>query len=210
MSRASPFRVRKFLPGLGLLGLALLCSFASAAAKETPAAKKQGNSPPLVQADRMAYDQQKGIITAAGHVEVVYGGQILHADKIVYDQNSDIVRAEGHISILQPSGEVMFAKQAELTSDMKQGFVDEVQMLFPDNSRLAARDAQRYEGRYLVADYGVYTACNLCAEKPEKPPLWQLKGVRVTHDSETKDVIYRDATLEMDGIPVLFSPYFSH
>ncbi|NTU76472.1 MAG: LPS-assembly protein LptD, partial [Alphaproteobacteria bacterium] len=42
------------------------------------------------------------------------------------------------------------------------------------------------------------------------PPLWQLKGVRVTHDSETKDVIYRDATLEMDGIPVLFSPYFSH
>ncbi|MDD5586268.1 MAG: LPS assembly protein LptD [Alphaproteobacteria bacterium] len=166
--------------------------------------------PTLVQADQMSYDQNTNTIVAAGHVEVASGQQLLHADKIIYDQNKNVITAKGNISVLQPSGEVMFADEAELTGDLKQGFVEKVKVLFPDNSRLVAQDAQRYEGRYLIADRGVYTACNLCADDPEKPPLWQLKGVRVTHDNEAHDVIYRDATLEFDGVPMFYTPYFSH
>lgn len=166
--------------------------------------------PTLLQADRLIYNQKKGTITAKGNVEVAQGNQVLRADKIVYDQKKDVVRAEGHISILQPSGDVLFADAAEVTSNMKQGFVDKVSLFFVDNSRLAANDAQRYEGRYLVADRGLYTACDLCKDDPQRPPLWQIKGVRITHDNEAKDVIYRDATVEFAGIPAFYLPYFSH
>jgi LPS-assembly protein len=204
----------------GLLCLALLCllAFPALAKSDQTQKDKSGtgknannkNAPTLVQADKMTYDENTNIITAVGHAEVAQNNQILHADKIIYDQNNDIVRAEGHVALLKPSGEVMFAKEAELTSDMKDGFVEKVSELFPDNSRLTAQDAQRYEGRYLVADRGVYTACNLCVENPEKPPLWQLKGMRITHDEETHDIIYRDATVEFDGVPVFYSPFFSN
>ncbi len=134
---------------------------------------------------------------------------MLRADRIVYNQKGT-VRATGHVSVLQPSGDIIFADKVELTTDMKQGFVDNVGVLFLDKSRMAARDAQRYEGRYLVADLGVYSACDLCKDDPSKPPLWQMKGVRITHDNEAKDVIYRDATIEFGGIPLFYMPYFSH
>ena len=168
------------------------------------------DAPTLVTADRMAYDQNAGIVTASGHVEVAQADQVLHADQVVYDQKKNIVRAVGHVAVMQPSGDVLFADQAELTSDLKQGFVDQLGVLFADNSRLAARDAQRYEGRYLVADHGVYSACDVCREKPERAPLWQIRATRITHDNVAKDVIYRDAVVEMGGVPILYSPYFSH
>jgi LPS-assembly protein len=206
------FRMRLIV--FSVLSLALLCGLAPKALAADGgimlAPTSKGQEPTLLQADQMAYDQNTNIIVATGHVEVAQGLQVLHADKIIFDQNRNVITAKGHIAVLQASGEVMFADEAELTGDLKQGFVEKVRVLFPDNSRLAAQDAQRYEGRYLIADRGVYTACNLCAENPEKPPLWQLKGVRVTHDNEAHDVIYRDATLEFDGIPTLYSPYFSH
>lgn len=164
----------------------------------------------LLQADQLKYDETKQQITATGHVEIISGQQILKADKIIYDQKRDVVRALGNVSVLQPNGDVVFADKAEVTSDLKQGFVAKVSVLFADNSRMAAADAQRYEGRYLVAQRGVYTACNLCKDDPTQPPLWQLKAKRVTHDNVAKDVIYRDAWLEFGGIPVAFTPYFSH
>lgn len=198
---------RTLLSGVGCLALAMLFVHPVFAQSSSSSNAKQ---PSLVQADRMAYNDKSKIIVADGHVEVSQGDQILHADRIIYYVDKNVVRAQGHVAILQPSGEVYFADHAEVTGDMKQGFVEQVRVLFPDNSRLAAQDAQRYEGRYLVADRGVYTACNLCSDNPEKPPLWQMKGARITHDNQEHEVIYRDATMEMEGIPVFYTPYLSH
>ncbi len=203
--------LRPHIPGLLCWLLPLLLAFPANAAdflsKNDPSKPQQ---PTLLQADRLLYNEKKGTVTAKGNVEVAQGNQVLHADRIVYNQKKGTVRATGHVSVLQPSGDIIFADKVELTTDMKQGFVENVGVLFLDKSRMAARDAQRYEGRYLVADLGVYTACNLCEDDPSKPPLWQMKGVRITHDNEAKDVIYRDATIEFGGIPLFYMPYFSH
>ncbi|MGE4351984.1 MAG: LPS-assembly protein LptD, partial [Bdellovibrionales bacterium] len=129
---------------------------------------------------------------------------------ITYNRTTQVVTATGHVAMTEASGEVLFSDKMEITTDMKQGFIDRIGVLFPDNSRLVANDAQRYEGRYLIADYGIYTSCNLCKNDPTKPPLWQLKGKRITHDSVEKNVMYRDATLEFGGVPVFYLPYFSH
>ena len=186
--------------------LAVLVALACA-----PALAKETEKPtPLLQADSMAYDDESGVITATGNVEVAMGRQVVRADKVTYTKATDVVVATGHVALTEANGPILYAEKMELTSDVKQGFIDKVGMLFPDNSRLVALDAQRYEGRYLIADHGVYSSCNLCESDPSKPPLWQMKGSRITHDSEKKDVIYRDATLEFSGIPVFYTPYFSH
>jgi LPS-assembly protein len=188
----------------GCLTLLLTSGFSGVAlAKDKPETS-------LVQADEMDYDQKTNIVTATGHVEIARGKQLLQADRVVYDQNRDVVHAEGHVVMLQPSGDVMFAEKVELTGDMADGFVQRVGILFSDKSRMTAENAQRYEGRYLVGEHGLYTACNLCADNPRDPPLWQMVAARVTDDSDKQDVIYRDVTVELAGIPVFYSPYFSH
>jgi LPS-assembly protein len=57
---------------------------------------------------------------------------------------------------------------------------------------------------------GVYSPCNLCAEDPTRPPLWQVKAVKLTQDNVSHDVRYEDAWLEVKGVPVAYTPYFSH
>lgn len=167
-------------------------------------------SSPLLQADRISFDENTNIITASGNVEVNMDDKMLRADRIAYDKNTDVVRAFGNVAVTESTGEVMYSDHVELTTDIKQGFIDRVKILFPDNSKLIANDAQRYDGRYLIAQKGIYTSCDLCKDDPTKAPLWQLKGARVTHDSVAKDVIYRDAVLEFAGIPVFYTPYFKH
>ena len=45
---------------------------------------------------------------------------------------------------------------------------------------------------------------------PDRAPLWQIKAIRVVHDQEDRTIEYSDAFLEMFGLPVLYTPYFSH
>ena len=53
----------------------------------------------------------------------------------------------------------------------------------------------------------VYTPCNVCQNKD---PLWQLKAQKVTHYAKEQNVVYNNAFLEVLGVPVLYTPYFSH
>jgi LPS-assembly protein len=163
----------------------------------------------LVTAQQMSSDQNTGIITATGRVEISRAGYILHADKVTYNRNTGVMRAEGHVAVLAPSGEVEFADAEEVTGDMKQAFAENIGILFPDNSRMVARTAQRYDGRYTVADMGMYTSCNVCKRDPNNPPLWQIRAKQIVHDNTEHDLYYHDATIDFAGTPVFYTPYFS-
>ena len=174
-----------------------------------PAIPDNSKNQTLVTARNMASDQNTGVVTATGHVEIARGDYLLHADKVTYNQKTGVMHAEGHVSILDPSGQVEFADSEEITGDMRQAFAENVGILFPDNSRFAADTAQRYGARYLVATNGIYTACNVCKEDPNNSPLWQLKGQTVVQDNVEHEIYYHDATIELADVPVFYTPYFS-
>jgi len=192
---------------LYLLSLILVVLPRYAGAVETLAASHQ---PVVLKADRVAYDQNNEVASAEGHVEVAQGKQLLRADQITYDKKRDVVTAQGHVSLIDDNGQVSFSETAEVTSDFKQGFIDQVSLLMVDNSRFAAHEGERVDGRYVILRRAVYSACDLCKDDPTKPPLWQLKASKVMHDNETKRITYRDAFLEFSGVPVFYTPYFSH
>ena len=64
----------------------------------------------------MIYDDHLEIVTARGNVEVVQGDRTLLADSISYDRKTDVVTANGNISLLEPTGDVMFAERVELSA----------------------------------------------------------------------------------------------
>ena len=163
----------------------------------------------LITATQMQSDSATGIVTATGKVEVVHGDNLLHADKVTYNQKTGVMSADGHVALLMPSGEVEFSDHQEITGDMKQAFAAKVGILFPDNSRVAATTAQLYEGEYTVADHAMYTACNVCRENPDQPPLWQLKADTITHNNVEHQIYYHDVTIEALDVPVFYTPYMS-
>src|SRR6266446_3264299 len=164
----------------------------------------------LFSADELQYDQELGLVVAKRHVQISQGLRTLLADTVTYNQRTDTVTASGHVSLLEPTGEILFADFIELTNRFQDGFLQNIRALLSDRSRLAANTGRRTGGTRLELRRGVYSPCDLCREDPTQPPLWQLRAEQMTHDSQNHIIEYRDATLEIGGIPVLYTPYLSH
>lgn len=172
-------------------------------------AARNKNAPVVFQADEVQYDDQLGLTVAKGHVEISQNDEVLLADTVSYNRNTDTVTASGHVSLLLPTGEVMFGDFMELRDQMNTGFVQNVRMLLADRSRLAANTARRLNGDLLELRRGVYSPCDLCRNDPTAPPAWDLKAREISDNRQLKIVEFRDVTLDVDGIPVFYSPYLS-
>lgn len=167
------------------------------------------DQPVLMTADDLEFDEDLGTATARGNVEIVQGERVLRADAVTYNQRDDIVTASGNVVLLEPTGEVLFAEFAELTADMREGFLRGFRMLLTDDSRLASVSAQRRGGVETELTRAIYSPCRDCTGFDDEP-LWQVKARRVVHNAEKREVVYRDATLEFLGIPVAYTPFLSH
>ena len=163
--------------------------------------------PALISADSISHDENLGIVTASGNVEISQDGRVLVADTVSYNLRTDVVTASGNVSLLEA---VLFADFVELTESMREGFIRDIRVLLADRSRLAAASGLRTGGRKTVFRKGVYSPCELCRDDPTRAPLWQLKAVEIEHDQEEKVIRYRDAWMEIFGVPVLYTPYFEH
>ncbi|MDH5748764.1 MAG: LPS assembly protein LptD [Rhodospirillales bacterium] len=158
----------------------------------------------------MNYDSELNIVTASGNVEVIHEDRVLVANTITYNQKSDILTASGKVSLIEPSGEVIFAEYVELTGDFKDGIIQDIRIILSDGSRIAANGARRSNKQLMELRKAVYSPCNICTDDPGRPPLWQIKAVKIVHDKGQKVVEYSDAWLEVAGIPIAYTPYFSH
>jgi len=167
------------------------------------------NAPITFQADEVQYDDQLALTVAKGHVEIAQGTQILLADVVTYNQHTDTVTASGHVSLMTPDGTVLFSDYMELRNGMNDAFANNVRMLMADRSRLAANAARRTNGNRTELRRAVYSPCDLCKDDPSAPPAWQLKAREMTDDKDLKRLEFRDATMEIDGWPVFYTPYMS-
>jgi LPS-assembly protein len=175
------------------------------------AAQKLNTSVPLLfTADTLTHDRDLGIVTATGSVEITQNDHTLLADTISYNGRENIVSASGHVTLMEPSGDVLFAEFMELTGDFKDGIIRDLRIRLSDNARIAASGARRSAGVRTEMRNAVYSPCDSCASEPGEPPLWQIKAARIVHDQEEQTIEYTDAWMEIAGIPVVYTPYFSH
>ena len=173
----------------------------------TPKPAKDGQM--LVQATEVDYDYNNSVVSAVGNVQMFYNGTSVEADKVIYDQKSKRLHAEGNIRMTDADGKITYANVMDLSDDYRDGFVDSLRVDTADATRMAATRADRTSGNYTVFENGVYTACAPCKDDPKKPPLWQVKGMRIIHDQIDKMLYFENAQLEFFGVPLAYIPYFS-
>jgi LPS-assembly protein len=163
----------------------------------------------LVQAIEVDYDYNNSRVSAVGNVQMFYNGTSVEADKVIYDQKTKRLHAEGNIRMTDAEGKITYANILDLSDDYRDGFVDSLHVDTADATRMAATRADRSSGNYTVFENGVYTACAPCKDDPKKPPLWQVKGMRIIHDQIDKMLYFENAQLEFFGVPLAYMPYFS-
>lgn len=160
-------------------------------------------------ADSVLYDETNQIITAIGHVEIAQAGKIVKAHQVVYNLPKDTVEAIGDVAMMDTNGDVHFAERIELQRTLKDGYIKKLRSVLADGSRIMASEGKKTGSKTVMKDAS-YTPCEECQAHPEKPVQWQIVADEVSHDKDAHEIEYKNAKLEVYGVPVLYTPYFSH
>lgn len=202
--------MRRAAPLLALAALAALPAPLRAQSSLFEGRGMTADAPVTFTAEEVEFDRVRGVVSARGRVEAWQGDRVLRADRFTYDRNTGVATAEGNVVLIEPDGQVLFADRAELSGGMRDAALEGLRGLLAANARVAAAGARRTDGRVTDLARVVYSPCNLCAEDPDRPPLWQLRArIASLHQDENR-VRYRDAAVEFGGVPLLYTPYLSH
>lgn len=161
-----------------------------------------------LEADTLDNDEASGVLTASGEVEGRYQDRTLRADRVVYKLSTGEVIASGNVILIQADGSSQYADKLELSNELETGTATDFVARLPDGGVTAARFVARGSDGEVELYNAYYTACEVCEEKEK--PSWRIKARQVTQDKSSRTVQYRDATIEMFGIPVFYTPYLAH
>ncbi|MFN4141064.1 LPS-assembly protein LptD [Aestuariivirga sp.] len=162
-----------------------------------------------VVADRLTYDGRADVATATGTVQLTYGPYVLTATKVVYDMKKGVFTANGSIMLREPNGNVVEADFAELKENFREGFARHVRALLTNDVTITAQYARRFENGIVVYEKASYTACVTCVSDGGTP-AWQIVAREAKHDLNERTIYYRDARLELGGVPVFWTPYLAY
>ena len=163
----------------------------------------------ILEADDISEEDNSNIIIATGSVEASYGGRVLRADRIEYDRRTGKVRATGNVVILGEDGTQQFADEVEVNERLDDGYAVGFSTRLPVGGVASANSAVRQPNGINALDQAIYTACEVCEEEGKRP-TWALRARRAILDENNDLISYRDALLEVGGIPVFYLPYFFH
>lgn len=194
------------VPAIAQIGNPLMQQYETVGTATTVAPGEQM----LLEADELAYDFDRETVTATGNVQINYRGFVVDAERLTYDQRSGRLVVSGGVRMLEPGGNLVTAESMDITDDFRDGFVESLNIVTIDRTRFSAQGAERRGGNLTIFRRGVYTACEPCAEHPDRPPLWQIKAARIIQDQSERMVYYEHARLEFFGVPIAYVPFFSH
>ena len=157
-----------------------------------------------IEADELIQNDANHTVTARGGVEARYQGRVLRADQLTYDSVSGVVTATGSVSIVNPDGTAEFSRSAILDKSMSQGVALAFSSRLKDHVTVAAASAVRRSKDYQELNEVIFTPCPVCAKEPT--PTWSIRARKAVEDKKRQTIYFRDAVIEVRGIPVFYAP----
>lgn len=164
-----------------------------------------------MEADEVLRDDDAGLTTANGNIEVRYNGRTLRADKLVYNDRTGVIRGYGHIVIVNSDGTFEYADEIVLDDDMRAGVALGFSARLQENVKIAAASAAKRNENVEELNQAIYTPCEICAaDGTPKRPTWSIAADRVIRDKKRRVVYYRNARFRLFGVSVAYLPLFWH
>jgi len=173
-------------------------------------------------ADKIIYNKANQLLKTFGNSRFVDSkNRVLSAENFEYDLDKKIINAQNKVKFVDKEKNIYYF--SKITADDK---FDEV-IGFDLNSdlnkakfksgdkfnefiepRLSGKEASIKDGITIIKD-GKFTSCKRTNET-DGCAYWNLKASEIIHNTELKEIIYKNATLDLNNINVLYTPYFSH
>src|SRR5690606_37684106 len=93
-------RLTRFWAAMTLVFALAVCLDMPAGAATLP----DDETPILLLADTVTYDEELGVVVATGNVEVSQNNRVVLADSLTYTESTGVVTASGNVSVIEPTG----------------------------------------------------------------------------------------------------------
>ncbi|NNU16281.1 LPS-assembly protein LptD [Parvularcula sp. ZS-1/3] len=162
----------------------------------------------LLSAERVYREDENGKLIAEGDVRAASEERFVRADRVIYDPETGLVTAEGNVAVKDENGQLYFGDTVVLSKDLRNGIAEAFAAELAPNGTLGAASAIRRANGKNELRRAKFTLCEVCDEGLRADrPVWQLKARRVIQDEENKVLRFRDAFLEIFGVPLIYTPY---
>jgi LPS-assembly protein len=184
-----------------------------AAAQALPA-----DEPIQFSADNWSVDENDRTVLS-GNVELKIGDGDIIADEAVLDPNTHVVSARGDIEIHRRDDWVEFADSLIFDEDFQTGVATNYAGRYtatdptqaPQSATLAAANLIQRDANFAELNRAIFTTCELCDETgADKIPTWSIQADKIVRDEAKQSINYQNAIVRIKGVPVLYTPFFSH
>ena len=169
------------------------------------------NMPFDLTADNISYDVSGSLVTATGkpgeQVNVISKRGKVWADKIDYDLNANTVTAVGNVTLVNPDSTTLVVEKLELTGDLQQGALDQLRLRLPVLGEIAQAGTAKVSGTTYTLTDVTYSPCKECIGD-RKP--WSLNADQMVYNKDSGDMTYKNAVMDVYGVPVMYLPWFRH
>lgn len=188
--------------GVSLAVVPLQATFGQLTAQAQNVSSVQAEAATLI-ADRVTVEGDHGLI-ASGNVLLQFKGATLSASSVHYDKPTDQLRIAGPIVLQNGPEQAIFASEAELSADLRNGILRSARLVLNQKLQVAAVEINRIQGRYTQLNKIVASSCQVCAQNPV--PLWQIRAEQVVHDEQERQLYFKNAQLRVADFPILLLP----
>jgi LPS-assembly protein len=166
-------------------------------------AKARG--PIFLYADFVEYDNK--IIYGFGNVRIKQNDHLILTDEILYDTKNDLVFASGDVVIYDEQGRISLGKSVIFKDKFNQGLITNFVVKWDDGVLLAASLAEKVDKDHSKLYKASFTPCKV---SETCNPIWQISAKNTDIDYEKHNISYKHVFFKIYGVPVFYSPYFSH
>ena len=145
------------------------------------------------------------ILFAEGNVLVQYGNNKIVAKSLKFNQKTKELKFT-EIQDLQDGNAIsLSASEAVISSDLSEGIISAANLILDKTIKIQTGEVRLKEGQISsVSQIYKVTSCDECEGKE---PNWYLSASSAKRDSENSNIIYKDVTVRVKGLPVAYIPY---
>ncbi|HWR58874.1 MAG TPA: LPS assembly protein LptD [Thermodesulfovibrionales bacterium] len=187
-----------------LVGFASLCAMLFALcfwADSCFGARRSVDESTTIDSETLDYDGQTFTYIARGQIRIKRGVASVESDEMRYNQQTSELTAEGNV-VYEDHDVRIKAKRAKLNLDLKTGTLYEAEVYSKkDNYHIRGLEIERVGEKEYTLKNASFTTCDAPV------PAWCFKGSDVNAIVGDR-LKARNVTLNIEGLPVLYSPYF--
>ena len=157
-----------------------------------------------ISADNITVERGE-VLFAEGNVLIQYGNNKITAKALKFNQKTKEIKFTEIQEFQDGTAISLSAKEAVISSDLSEGIISAANLLLDKSIKIQTGEVSLKDGQISsVSGISQVTSCDECEEKG---PNWYLSASSAKRDSENSNIVYKDVTVRVKGLPVAYIPY---